>query len=271
MARRTELLACLDEWLQPGRFRDYCPNGLQVEGREEIGYLMCGVTASQALLEEAQKRGADALLVHHGYFWRNESPVVVGMKAHRLRLLLGSGINLLAYHLPLDAHEEMGNNVQLARVLEMEVEGLLREGEPEAGRVGRLRQPRRRSEFSNWLESRLGRPAVWAGPGTDEPVTTVGWCTGAGQSFIERAAELGLDAFISGEISEPTAHVARECGLHYFACGHHATERYGVQAVGEHLAERFGLRYEFVDIPESSLTGAASRDARFLDGRHVLK
>ena len=249
MASRTELLAGLDEWLQPGRFRDYCPNGLQVEGREEVGYLLTGVTASLALIEEARTRGADALVVHHGYFWRNESPTVVGMKAQRLRLLLGSDINLFAYHLPLDAHDELGNNVQLARVLEMDVEGLLCEGESETGRVGRLREPRGKEEMVRWLESRLDHPVVWAGPESDAPVATVGWCTGAGQSFVERAAALGLDAFISGEISEPTAHVARECGIHYFACGHHATERYGVQAAGERLAEKFGLRCEFVDIP----------------------
>ena len=249
MASRVELLACLDEWLQPGRFRDYCPNGLQVEGREEIDSLMTGVTASLALIEEARERGADALLVHHGYFWRNESPTVVGMKAQRIRLLLGSDISLFAYHLPLDAHDEMGNNVQLARVLEMDVDGLLCERESETGRIGRLREPRGKEEMMRWLEERLDHPVVWAGPGTEEPITTVGWCTGAGQSFIERAAELGLDAFVSGEISEPTAHVARECGIHYFACGHHATERYGVQAVGDRLAEKFGLRCEFVDIP----------------------
>lgn len=249
MVGRTELSAYLDELLQPSAFSDYCPNGLQVEGRDQIGFLISGVTASQPLIEVAREQNADALLVHHGYFWRNEDLAVTGMKARRLRALLTSDINLFAYHLPLDAHGELGNNIQLANILELEVTGLLEVDSPETGRTGRLKEPRSAAEFSGWLEERLDHPVVWAGPETEEPITTVGWCTGAGQQFIEQAARLGLDAFISGEISEQTVHTARECGVHYFACGHHATERYGVQAVGRHLEEKFGLRHQFVDIP----------------------
>lgn len=249
MVGRTELSAYLDELLQPSAFSDYCPNGLQVEGRDQIGFLISGVTASQPLIEVAREQNADALLVHHGYFWRNEDLAVTGMKARRLRALLTSDINLFAYHLPLDAHGELGNNIQLANILELEVTGLLEVDSPETGRTGRLKEPRSAAEFSGWLEERLDHPVVWAGPETEDPITTVGWCTGAGQQFIEQAARLGLDAFISGEISEQTVHTARECGVHYFACGHHATERYGVQAVGRHLEEKFGLRHQFVDIP----------------------
>lgn len=249
MVERTGLSAYLDELLQPSEFSDYCPNGLQVEGRDRIETLISGVTASQALIEAAQEQGADALLVHHGYFWRNEDARITGMKARRLRTLLASDINLFAYHLPLDAHEKFGNNVQLAECLDLDVTGLLEPGAPEAGRVGRLKEPQPAQEFAGRLEERLQHPVVWAGPEAEDPITTVGWCTGAGQQFIEQAARLGLDAFISGEISEQTVHAARECGVHYFACGHHATERYGVQAVGRHLEEKFGLRHRFIDIP----------------------
>lgn len=248
MVERTELSAYLDELLQPSEFSDYCPNGLQVEGRDRIETLISGVTASQALIESAQEQGADALLVHHGYFWRNEDARVTGMKARRLRTLLASDINLFAYHLPLDAHEKFGNNVQLAECLDLDVTGLLEPGAPETGRVGRLKEPQSAQEFAGKLEARLQHPVVWAGPEAEDPIATVGWCTGAGQQFIEQAARLGLDAFISGEISEQTVHTARECGVHYFACGHHATERYGVQAVGRHLEEKFGLRHQFIDI-----------------------
>ena len=249
MIGRDELSAYLDELLQPSAFSDYCPNGLQVEGRGEVGTLVSGVTASQAMIEAARENDADALLVHHGYFWRNEDAKVTGMKARRLRALLASDINLFAYHLPLDAHEQFGNNVQLAGRLDLEVTGLLEPGAPETGRVGRLKEPQSAAEFTARLEAQLQHPVVWAGPETKDPIATVGWCTGAGQQFIEQAARLGLDAFVSGEISEQTVHTARECGVHYFACGHHATERYGVQAVGRHLEEKFGLRHQFIDIP----------------------
>ena len=249
MADRRALLECLDGLLRPEAFADYCPNGLQVEGRAQIENLVTGVTASQELIEQACALGADALLVHHGYFWRNEAPTVTGMKARRLRALLAAEMNLFAYHLPLDAHDEVGNNVQLAKRLDFEIDGLLVPGEPEAGRVGHLRSPCMAAELARRLETQLGRPAISVGPEEARPLRTVGWCTGAGQQFIEQAARQGLDAFLSGEISEPTAHVARECGVHYFACGHHATERYGVQALGERAAAQLGLSHRFVDVP----------------------
>ncbi len=249
MATRQDLLECLDSLLRPEAFSDYCPNGLQVEGRERIESLVTGVTASQALIEQACASGADALLVHHGYFWRNEAPVVTGMKARRLRALLEADVSLFAYHLPLDAHDEVGNNVQLAKRLDFDIDGMLVPGEPAMGRTGRLRHPCTASELARQLEAQLARPIVAVGPEEERLLQTVGWCTGAGQQFIEQAARLGLDAFLSGEISEPTAHVARECGVHYFACGHHATERYGVQALGERAAAQLGLSHRFVDMP----------------------
>ncbi len=249
MATREEVLSHLDEILRPEKFSDYCPNGLQVEGRGRIESLMTGVTASQALLDCAVSAEVDAVLVHHGYFWQGEDARVTGMKAQRLRTLLRADINLFAYHLPLDAHETWGNSVQLAEQLGLEVEGLLDEKDSSLGRIGQVRDTASADALRQRFTEILGHPVLWAGPESDAPVSKIGWCTGAGQKMIEHAVRLGLDAFISGEISEPTAHVARECGIHYFACGHHATERYGVAALGAHLAEHFGVSHEFVDLP----------------------
>ena len=248
MITRTELLAYIDEILEPGRFNDYCPNGLQVEGKHEITTIVTGVTASEDLLNAAIDADADAILVHHGYFWRGEEQRVVGMKKRRLKLLLAHDINLLAYHLPLDAHPVLGNNVQLAKRLGLEVDGRISgTGEPAIGLCGCLPSPVGVHEFARHISQILGREPMVI-QAHDRPVTTVGWCTGAAQGFIQQAAELGLDAFLSGEISEPTVHMARELGIHYLAAGHHATERYGVQALGEELAQRFNIRHHFIDI-----------------------
>ncbi len=248
MVPTDELIAYTDSLLRAAEFRDYCPNGLQVEGRPEIRRILSGVTASRALIEAAVAAGADALLVHHGYFWKGEDPRIRGMKRARLGLLLANDINLIAYHLPLDAHPELGNNAGLARVLGLRAEGTFGQGEgPELGWHGRLQAPLSPAAFAELLEERLGhRPLhLTGGPGT---IARIGWCTGAAQGYLEAAAALGLDAFVSGEVSEATAHAAAELGIHYFAAGHHATERYGVQALGEHLAERFGLVHEFADL-----------------------
>jgi dinuclear metal center YbgI/SA1388 family protein len=248
MVTRPELVAYTNNVLSVDEFQDYCPNGLQVEGSLEVRKLASGVTASLALIEAATATGADALLVHHGYFWKGEDPRVTGMKQKRIALLLENDISLLAYHLPLDAHPKYGNNVQLARVLELEIEGRFgAEGGPELALFGRLQKPVSGAEFASCLARQLGRVPLHV-LGGSEPVATVGWCTGAAQSYIYAASALGLDAFISGEVSEPTVHVAREAQIHYFAAGHHATERYGVQALGSHLAEHFQLEYEFIDI-----------------------
>ncbi len=248
MAERATLLDHIDELLQTGQFQDYAPNGLQVEGRSGIQRLMTGVTASQALLDEAVAWRADAVLVHHGYFWKGEDPRVRGMKARRLRTLLEAGINLFAYHLPLDAHPELGNNAQLARRLGLEVSGSFGTGTAlDLGYLGQLPEPEPLHAFVRRVAEALGRePQVVDGGG--HPVFRVAWCTGAAQGFIDAAADQGVDLYLSGEISEPTVHVARERGLHYLAAGHHATERYGVQALGAHLAQRFDLMHRFVDV-----------------------
>ena len=241
---RQEILSYLESLLDVGRYRDYCPNGLQVEGRDEITHIVSGVTASQALIEAAVEQGADALLVHHGYFWKGESPTITGIKRQRIQRLLESEINLLAYHLPLDGHAELGNNSQLARVLGINVEGIT--GESGLLYHGRLKQICGGDDFAAHIESCLGRSPQHIS--ANRTIERVAWCTGGAQSYIEEAAELGVDAFITGEISEQTVHIAHEMGIHFYAAGHHATERYGVQALGTHLSTEFGLKHTFIDI-----------------------
>ena len=248
MVSLDELTQYCDGLLEVGAFQDYCPNGLQVEGGSQVRRLISGVTASQALVDAALEREADALLVHHGYFWKGEDPSITGIKRRRLGTLLGANISLLAYHLPLDAHSQFGNNAQLARRLGLTAEGRFGTGAgPELGWFGAAPEPFTAAQFGLHIEHCLGRRPLHIDAG-GERIARVGWCTGAAQSYLEAAARLGLDAFISGEISEQTVHVAREYGIHYFAAGHHATERYGVQALGEHLAGRYGLEYQFLDI-----------------------
>ncbi len=248
MVSLKELVDYCDQLLVAADFRDYCPNGLQVEGRAEVGGIVSGVTASQALIDAAAQRRADLILVHHGFFWKGEDARVTGMKRRRLGALLAGDISLLAYHLPLDAHPELGNNAQLARRLGLVEQGRFGSGAgPDLACYGTLESPLTVRELAERIHQALGRqPQCIAGAA--ERIGSVGWCTGAAQSYLEEAARRGLDAFISGEISEPTVHVAREYGIHYFAAGHHATERYGVQALGRHLAEHFGIEHTFVDI-----------------------
>jgi dinuclear metal center YbgI/SA1388 family protein len=248
MIKRDALLAALDGELQSARFKDYCPNGLQVEGREQIRRIVTGVTACQALLDAAVVEEADAVLVHHGYFWRGEDERVRGIKRQRLQTLLRHDLNLFAYHLPLDVHPTLGNNATLAARLDFAVLGGLEPDNPQSvGLYGDLPELMTAAELAAHLEDRLGREVMHIGDPGDE-IETVGWCTGAAQNYIERAQGLGLDAYISGEISEQTVHFARETGIHYFACGHHATERFGVQALGDWLARRYGIEHIFIDI-----------------------
>lgn len=248
MVERETLLAEFNTLLQPQFFKDYAPNGLQVQGRDSIRTLVSGVTATRALIERAIERQADAIVVHHGYFWKSEDPAITGMKFQRVRLLVEHGINLFAYHLPLDAHPELGNNAQLARVLGIRVEGGLQPGEQRPiGNVGSLDQPLGLDALAARVSERLGRAPLCI-RGGDHPIRRVAWCTGGAQGYIEQAVALGADAYISGEISEQTVHIARECGIHYIAAGHHATERYGARAVGEYMAARLGLEHHFIDI-----------------------
>ena len=247
MVTIQELTQYTDTLLQTDRFKDYCPNGLQVEGKVTIQHIVTGVTASQALLKAACSRKADAVLVHHGYFWKNEDPRIAGIKRARLAMLLQNNINLLAYHLPLDAHPDVGNNVQLGRLLGIQIDGMLQAREQVACVSHGHLEATPAEAFKERIDTTLQRKCIHVDAGPAR-ITTVGWCTGAGQGFIEQAIDANLDAYISGEISEPTAHIAREAKIHYFAAGHHATERYGVQALGRHLQQKFNVRHEFVDI-----------------------
>ncbi|MCM2679977.1 Nif3-like dinuclear metal center hexameric protein [Echinimonas agarilytica] len=244
----TELVTYLDQTLQSNQIRDFCPNGLQVQGKPNIQSIVAGVTASQALVDEAIARNADAVLVHHGYFWKNEPAAVVGMKYNRLKALLTHDINLIAYHLPLDVHAEHGNNAQLAKRLGIvDAEGLDPNDPFSVAMQGRLAQPVTGAQLAERIAQSLNRTPVFV-EGHGGVVQKVGWCTGGGQSYIDQAVAAGCDAFITGEASEQTVHVAREMGIDFIAAGHHATERYGALALGRHIAEKFDLNVEFVDI-----------------------
>ena len=248
MVTLKALLDYTNSLLSIDRFADYCPNGLQVEGREKVTRLVSGVTASMELIEAAIDAQADAIVVHHGYFWKGEDACVTGMKRARLQRLLGTDTSLLAYHLPLDAHPQLGNNAQLAERLGFQPQGSFgNDAGLSLAQCGTLSQPMTAAALGGLIDERLGRTPLHV-PGRSTSIQTVGWCTGAAQSYIDAAVEKGLDAFISGEISEQTVHVARECGIHYFAAGHHATERYGVRALGQHLAEHFAIDHRFIDI-----------------------
>jgi dinuclear metal center YbgI/SA1388 family protein len=245
---RQDLLQAFDTLLQPARFKDYGPNGLQVEGRPEVGKIVSGVTASRALIEAAIAARADAIFVHHGLFWRGQDGRVTGWMKQRLALLLAHDINLYAYHLPLDAHPELGNNAQLGVQLGLAATG--RFGEQDLGFIGGRADG---SGFANaaalaaHVEKVLNRPVAKVVPG-DSAIKNIAWCTGGAQGYFEAAIAAGADAFITGEISEPQAHYAREMGVAFIACGHHASERYGAPAVAAHVAAQLGLAHEFIDI-----------------------
>ena len=246
MTDRTTLLSTLDTLLLPERFKDYGPNGLQVEGRAEVHTLVSGVTASLALIEAAIAAKADAILVHHGLFWRGYDGRVTGWMRQRLGLLLAHNINVFAYHLPLDAHPELGNNAQLGRVLGLQADA--RFGEQQLGFLGAAPAALNTAQaLADHVQATLGRTVTLV-PGGTQPVRRIAWCTGGAQGYFEDAIAAGADAFVTGEISEPQAHYARECGVSYIACGHHASERYGAPAVAAHVAAQLGLAHTFIDI-----------------------
>jgi dinuclear metal center YbgI/SA1388 family protein len=243
--QRQDLTTFLDTILEPWRYKDYAPNGLQVEGGDDIRKVITGVTASQALINAALEREADAILVHHGYFWKNEDARIVGIKQKRLKALLLNDINLYAYHLPLDGHLTLGNNAQLAEVL-----GLIPEGQGSDQNLlwfGRAQASILAEDFCLEISQKLGREALLLGP-SGRVIKRVAWCTGGAQSFFADAIALGVDAFITGEVSEPQHHLAEETGTTFIAAGHHATERFGIRALGRHLADATGLEVEFIDI-----------------------
>ena len=235
----------LNTLLQAERFSDYCPNGLQVEGKQEINKIVTGVTASMALLQAAAEAKADTILVHHGYFWRGEALPITGIKKRRIQFLLQHDINLFAYHLPLDAHAELGNNVMLAKQLGLTITG--RAGDKDMLLLAELNQPQTLQTLVETIAHKLQRTPQVIGD-LNKPIKYIALCTGAAQGYIEQAVAAGVDVYISGEISEQTVHVARESGLPYISAGHHATERYGIQALGEHLAQKFDFQHEFIDI-----------------------
>ena len=244
MTTRDTLLQAFDTLLQPARFKDYGPNGLQVEGRNEITTIVSGVTASRALIEAAIAANADAIFVHHGLFWRGQSGTVTGWMKQRLQLLLAHDINLFAYHLPLDAHPEWGNNAQLGVQLGLVAESHF--GEQELGCMG-VAAFANAAQLAQHVESVLNRPVTLV-QNAQTAIKKIAWCTGGAQGYFEAAIAAGADAFITGEISEPQAHYARERGVAYLACGHHATERYGAPAVAAHVAAQLGLAHVFIDV-----------------------
>lgn len=244
MVLLTELANYIASLLETDRFRDYSPNGVQVEGRAEVRRIASGVTASLSVLEQAADWGADAILVHHGYFWRNENPVLAGIRKRRVAHLLRHDISLLAYHLPLDAHPELGNNVRLGQELGFIAQGAF--GEQGLALHGDVAQTRTLDELAQHVSGRLRRAPLVIGDG-QRAVSRIAWCSGAAQGYFEQAAALGVDAFLTGEISEQNVHMAQETGVAFIAAGHHATERYGIQALAAHLAERFGLEHRFFD------------------------
>ena len=245
MVQRRELEVYLATLLAVDTFRDYGPNGLQVEGRAEVRTLVSGVTASRALIDAAIERGADAVLVHHGLFWRGHDGRLTGWLRERVARLITHGINLFAYHLPLDAHAEWGNNVQLGRVLGLQADGCF--GEQQLGFIGPAGALADAERLAATVADRLGRTPVLV-PGDGRPLSRIAWCTGGAQGYFEAAIAAGADAFLTGEISEPQAHYARECGVSFLACGHHATERYGAPAVAGHVAGQLGIEHVFIDI-----------------------
>jgi dinuclear metal center YbgI/SA1388 family protein len=245
LVKREALIHYLDELLESARFKDYCPNGLQVEGAGEVGRLVAGVSACQALIDAAVRRGADTLLVHHGWFWRGEDGRVTGFRKTRMQTLLAHDINLVAYHLPLDAHPRLGNNARLAALLDWRADG--RFGEQELGWIGRPAAATTLAGLARRIAGTLRREPLTIG-NAERRIKRLAWCSGGGQDYFAQAAALGVDAFVSGEISEHAVHLARESGVAYLAVGHHASERCGVEALAGHLAAEFGLECEFVDI-----------------------
>jgi dinuclear metal center YbgI/SA1388 family protein len=248
LTHRTAFLNSCNELLQPSRFKDYGPNGLQVEGKDRIARVVSGVTASRALIEAAIQAKADAIFVHHGLFWRGQDATITGWMKQRIALLLAHDINLFAYHLPLDAHPELGNNAQLAKLFGFSVQSKF--GDQDLGLMGACAQDANCSDAQSLaahVSQKLGRQALLV-PGDGRILRRIAWCSGGAQGYFDDAIAAGADAFITGEISEPQAHLSRETGVAFLACGHHATERFGAPAVAAHVAQQLGLSHQFIDI-----------------------
>lgn len=248
MAKLNDIIQWCDQTLKTAEFRDYAPNGLQIEGRQEVNKILCAVTASQQAIEAAIAEQADLLLVHHGYFWKGEPYPITGMRGKRIKTLIQHDVSLLSYHLPLDAHPSLGNNAAIADLLSLQQMRALDPAERHPiGNIAELPQAMTPVEFQHYLAERL-QTQVMHLPAQTDSIRTVGYCTGAAQDFIGKAAEQGCDAYLSGEVSERTYYEAQEMGVHYYACGHHATERYGVQRLGQAIAEQFAIEYQYYEL-----------------------
>ncbi|MDH1801550.1 Nif3-like dinuclear metal center hexameric protein [Acinetobacter johnsonii] len=248
MAKLQDIIQWCDQTLKSPEFKDYAPNGLQIEGKTEVHKILAAVTASQDAIDAAIRENADLLLVHHGYFWKGEAYPITGMRGKRIKSLIQHDISLLAYHLPLDSHPSLGNNAAIADLLELErIETLDPSERHPIGNIGYLNQPMPVEEFKKFVSEKLKFDAIHL-PADKTMIEKVGFCTGGAQDFIVKAAEQGCDAYISGEVSERTFYEAKELGIHYFACGHHATERYGVQRLGQAISEQFDIEYVYFEL-----------------------
>lgn len=248
MAALQEIIQWCNDTLKTHEFKDYAPNGLQIEGKSEVKKIVCAVTASQDAIDAAIAQQADLLLVHHGYFWKGEAYPITGMRGKRIKTLIQHDISLVAYHLPLDSHPMLGNNAAIADLLELEIfEALDASEHHPIGNIGYLKQALTPEAFKDLLTERLGFQTIHL-PADKKTIQKVGFCTGAAQDFISKAAEQNCDAYISGEVSERTYYEAKELDVHYYACGHHATERYGVQRLGKAISEQFNLEYSYFEL-----------------------
>lgn len=240
MLETKELINYANELLDINNYQDYCPNGLQIAGREQISKIITGVSANKELLDKAVANKADAIIVHHGFFWKSENPCIIGVKKQRLQTLLKNNVNLIAYHLPLDYHDTYGNNVQLAKVLDIKIDTLTM-----LYAYGELSPSMSGQDFASHIKKCLNHEPLYI-PGKTKKITTIAWCAGGAENYIEQAAEAGFDAYLTGEVSERAIDIAKEMGIHLFAAGHEVTERYGIRALGEHLAAKFNLEHQFL-------------------------
>ena len=249
MALLQEIIQWCDHTLKSSEFKDYAPNGLQIEGKTEVNKILCAVTASQDAIEAAIAQKADLLLVHHGYFWKGEAYPITGMRGKRIKALIQNDISLVGYHLPLDSHPTLGNNAAIADILDLEnIEPLDPSERHPIGNIGYLKNAMSPEDFKTLVTNKLGFNAIHL-PANDQPlIQKVGFCTGGAQDYIGKAADMGCDAYISGEVSERTFYEAKELNVHYFACGHHATERYGVQRLAQAISEQFNIEYSYFEL-----------------------
>lgn len=248
MASLNEIIQWCDQTLKSPEFKDYAPNGLQIEGKADVQKILCAVTASQTAIDAALEYGADLLLVHHGYFWKGEAYPITGMRGKRIKALIQHDISLVGYHLPLDSHPTLGNNAAIADLLELEnLEQLDPTERHPIGNIGYLKQAMSSEAFKKYVSERLGFDAIHL-PADKTSIYKVGFCTGGAQDYISKAASQDCDAYISGEVSERTFYEAQELNVHYYACGHHATEKYGVQRLAKAISEQFNIEYSYFEL-----------------------